>query len=87
MVEGVPGTALPQTATVVADGPLAHCSLRRSRIRERTGVTVVGIEREGDDPHWNPAPDAVLLPGDRVTVVGLVVQIERFRRLNAGEED
>lgn len=85
--EGVPGTTLPQTAVVViADGPLAHQSLRRARIRERTGVTVVGIVRGSEEPHWNPPPDAVLLPGDRVTVVGLLDQIERFRRFNAGDE-
>jgi CPA2 family monovalent cation:H+ antiporter-2 len=85
--EGVPGTTLPQTAVVViADGPLAHQSLRRARIRERTGVTVVGIERNAGEPHWSPPPDAVLFPGDRATVVGLLDQIERFRRLNAGEE-
>jgi K+/H+ antiporter YhaU regulatory subunit KhtT len=60
--------------------------LRRARIRERTGVTVVGIERNAEEPHWNPPPDAVLFPGDRVTIVGLLDQIERFRRLNAGDE-
>lgn len=88
LAEGVPGTALPQSAIVeIVEGPLAHQSLRRSRIRERTGVTVVGIERPGEDSHWNPPPDAVLLPGDRVTVVGLLDQIARFRRLNAGVED
>jgi CPA2 family monovalent cation:H+ antiporter-2 len=79
------GTATPlQTAVVeIADGPLAHRSLRRTQIRERTGVNVVGIERAGEAPRWNPAPDAVLMPGDRVIVVGLPAQIERFRQLNA----
>lgn len=47
-------------------------------------MTVVGIERDGEEPQWNPPPDAVLLPSDRVTVAGLLDQIERFRRLNAG---
>jgi K+/H+ antiporter YhaU regulatory subunit KhtT len=88
VVEPVSGTSLLRTAVVdVAEGPIAHHSLRRTRIRERTGVMVVGIERAGDAPHWNPAPEAVLMPGDRVTVVGLPDQIERFRRLNAGQED
>ncbi|MDQ7839501.1 MAG: cation:proton antiporter [bacterium] len=86
--EGVSGVALLQAATVrIVEGPLAHQSLRRTRIRERTGVTVVGIERTGKEPHWNPPPDTVLLPGDRVTVVGLLDQIERFRRVNAGAEE
>jgi CPA2 family monovalent cation:H+ antiporter-2 len=85
----VPGrTDLPRLAVVeVAEGPLAHQSLRRARVRERTGVTVVGVERRGEEPHWNPPPDAVLAPGDRVTVFGLPQQIERFRRLAAGGED
>ncbi|MBM3470209.1 MAG: hypothetical protein FJX73_05390 [Armatimonadetes bacterium] len=87
-LEGVSGVALLQAATVrVVEGPLAHQSLRRIRIRERTGVTVVGIERPGEEPHWNPPPEAVLLPGDQVTVVGLLEQIERFRRVNAGTEE
>jgi CPA2 family monovalent cation:H+ antiporter-2 len=82
------GVALPGLAQVdVVDGPLAHQTLRRARIRERTGVTVVCIERPTAPVHWNPPPDAVLMPGDRVTVVGLPAQIERFRRLNAGQEE
>lgn len=87
-LESVSGAALLQAATVrIVEGPLAHQSLRRTRIRERTGVTVVGIERTGEEPHWNPPPEAVLLPGDQVTVVGLLDQIERFRRVNAGTEE
>ncbi len=86
--EGISGTALLQVATVqIVEGHLAHQSLRRARIRERTGVTVVGIERPGEEPHWNPPPEAVLVPGDQVTVVGLLDQIERFRRVNAGTEE
>jgi Trk K+ transport system NAD-binding subunit len=88
IAEVMPGAHLPQTAIVeVAEGPLAHASLRRGRIRERTGVTVIGIERPGEASHWNPPPDAVLVPGDRATIVGLPEQIERFRRLNAGHEE
>ncbi|MDR7418276.1 MAG: cation:proton antiporter [Armatimonadota bacterium] len=82
------GGPLLQTAVVtVADGPLAHQSLRRTHVRERTGVTVMGVERAGEAPLWNPPPDTVLAPGDRVTVLGLPDQIERFRRLNGGQED
>jgi CPA2 family monovalent cation:H+ antiporter-2 len=85
----VPSRAgLPLMTTVhIAEGPLAHQSLRRARVRERTGVTIIGVERRGGEAHWNPPPDAVLMPGDRVTVVGLPQQIERFRRLAAGQED
>ncbi len=87
-LEPASGTALLRTAVVeIGEGPLAHQSLRRTRIRERTGVTVVAIERTGEEPHWNPPPEAVLMPGDRATVVGLLDQIERFRRLNAGQDD
>jgi CPA2 family monovalent cation:H+ antiporter-2 len=82
------GAALPHTAVIeIVEGPIAHQSLRRTRIRERTGVNVVGIARAADEPHWNPGPDAVLMPGDQVTVVGLPDQIERFRRLTVGQED
>jgi CPA2 family monovalent cation:H+ antiporter-2 len=78
----------PRLAVVeISEGPLAHQSLRRARVRERTGVTVCGVERHGEDPYWNPPPDAVLAPGDRVTIFGLPQQIERFRMLAAGGED
>lgn len=87
-VEPAIGAVLPRTAVVeIVEGPIAHQSLRRARIRERTGVNVVGIERAGEAPHWNPPPEAVLMPGDRATVVGLPDQIERFRRLVLGLED
>jgi CPA2 family monovalent cation:H+ antiporter-2 len=86
--EAPAGVTLPGASPVeIVEGPLAHQTLRRSRVRERTGVTVVCIERPGEPVHWNPPPEAVLMPGDRVTVVGLPGQIERFRRLNAGKED
>lgn len=87
-LEDASGAGMLQVATAqIAEGPLAHQSLRRARIRECTGVTVVGIERPGGEPHWNPPPEAVLVPGDRVTLVGLPDQIERFRRLNAGARE
>ncbi len=82
-----PARTLQAAVVEVAEGPLAHRTLRRTRIRERTGVVVVGIDRSGEETHWNPGPEAVPMPGDRVTVVGLPEQIDRFRRLNAGLEE
>jgi CPA2 family monovalent cation:H+ antiporter-2 len=70
----------------LAAGPLADQSLRDARIRERFGVTVVGIGR-GDEVEGNPSPDAVLRPGDRLRVFGLPGQIEAFRAEAAREFD
>jgi CPA2 family monovalent cation:H+ antiporter-2 len=70
----------------LAAGSLADQSLRNARIRERFGVTVVGIGR-GDAVEGNPSPDAVLRPGDRVRVFGLPAQIEAFRAEAEREAD
>ncbi len=63
---------------VGSDG-VADQSLRESRIRERFGVTVVGVVRAGD-VILNPPPDTMLRPGDRVRLFGLPAQIDRFVR-------
>jgi len=71
-------------ATTVRIGPgfCADCSLRRARIRERTGVTVLAVRHADGTEVVNPGPDAVLRRGDLVTVLGLPEQIALFERLN-----
>ena len=71
---------MPEVREVaVGSDTVTDQSLRESRIRERFGVTVVAVVREGD-VILNPPPDTMLRPGDRVRLFGLPTQIERFVR-------
>jgi CPA2 family monovalent cation:H+ antiporter-2 len=71
--------ALPHVREVrLGPGALADQSLREARIRERFGVTVVEIARQGGDSLLNPSPDTILRPGDRLRVFGLPAQLEAF---------
>jgi CPA2 family monovalent cation:H+ antiporter-2 len=75
-----PRDALPEVRDVVlAQGGLADQSLREARVRERFGVTVVGLTRADGTAIVNPSADTVLRAGDCVRVFGLPGQIEAFR--------
>jgi len=71
-------------ATTVRVGPgfCADCSLRRARIRERTGVSVLAVRHADGSEIVNPGPDVVLRAEDMVTIIGLPEQIALFERLN-----
>ena len=72
-----------QTSVVrIGSGLWADVSLRQSRIRERTGVTVLAVHRPNGTQVINPRPDDVLRPGDEVIVMGLPEQLGVFERLN-----
>jgi CPA2 family monovalent cation:H+ antiporter-2 len=73
-----PNEALPEVREIVLPpGTFADESLREARIRERFGVTVVGIRRGGETV-LNPPPDAILRAGDRLRVFGLRDQLDAF---------
>jgi CPA2 family monovalent cation:H+ antiporter-2 len=75
------GQTLPQLQEIpVTAGRIADRSLRDARVRERFGVTVVAITREGGDTLLHPSPDAVMRSGDRVMVFGLLDQIAALER-------
>lgn len=79
--------ALPVVDEVtLGDGAFADQSLREARIRERFGVTVVAVTRADGGGVYNPAPETILRPGDRVRVFGLDAQIEEFVK-RAGRSD
>jgi CPA2 family monovalent cation:H+ antiporter-2 len=72
--------ALPRLHQVtVARGGLADLSLGEARVRERFGVTVVAVVRDGEEIH-NPGAETILRAGDRVTVFGLPAQVAAFRK-------
>lgn len=58
-----------QWISLDADSPFAHKSIGESEIRKKTGVSVVGVVRNGRlQP--NPAADFVLMPDDLVAIIG-----------------
>ena len=57
----------------------SYMSLKSLNMRDRTGATVLSLER-GQSVVANPHPDLVLLPGDRIIVVGKNEQLEAARR-------
>lgn len=60
--------------TVAEQSALAGQTLAASRLRSRTGVSVVAIVRAGV-LLGNPGPDDVILAGDRVAVIGSPEQL------------
>ncbi len=71
------------TMAVAPDSPTAGRSLSELELRARTGVLVVAIIKRDNVLHA-PGPDAVLEPGDFVTVVGDHAGIEGFRDILSG---
>ena len=59
-------------------GPFADQFLRTTRIRERFGVTVVGIIRPDGGYTSHPAGDTIIRAKDKLRVFGLPEQIARF---------
>lgn len=55
---------------------LAGRSIVESNLRQRFGVIVVGIQREDGTMEFNPAPDAVMRPGDQLVVLGRPGQLK-----------
>jgi CPA2 family monovalent cation:H+ antiporter-2 len=77
-----------QTGVVrVGSGAWADTSLRRARVRERTGVSVLAIHRSDGAQVVNPGPDAVLRLGDEIVVMGLPEQLALFERMNEEPHD
>jgi CPA2 family monovalent cation:H+ antiporter-2 len=70
----------------VGPAGLADQSLREAHVRERFGVTVIGVIRRDGDTVLHPSADTVLRPGDRVRAFGLREQIDAFRSALRGEE-
>jgi Trk K+ transport system NAD-binding subunit len=62
------------------DSPLAGTNLRNSRIRERTGVSVIGIWVRGTFIP-SPAPDTELASGSVLLVSGQMAHIEEFLKI------
>lgn len=57
--------------------PVQNRALSESRIRERFGVTVVGVKRAHED-FQHAKPDTLILPGDLLIVSGATKKVEKF---------
>ncbi|MFB3924077.1 MAG: cation:proton antiporter [Terriglobia bacterium] len=62
----------------LVQSPLTSHSIREGRIRERFGVTVVSIKRASGGTLLDPPADTILMPGDRVRVLGMADAIDAF---------
>ena len=72
-----------ETVVVAAGAPAAGRLIRELHLRRRTGASVVGIERAGQNI-VNPGPDEELQPADGVLLIGTREQLEAARPLLRG---
>lgn len=69
-----------QWSQIQPDSPLAGRSIEESRIRARTGMSIVGVIHD-DNVDANPRPDTVLHVGDLVAAIGSEEQAAAFALL------
>ena len=55
---------------IVGESPLANQSIVNANLRQRYGVIVVGIQRQSGKMEFNPEPDTVMHPNDKLVVLG-----------------
>ncbi|MFZ0484845.1 MAG: cation:proton antiporter [Desulfobacterales bacterium] len=67
--------------TLRPDSSIVGKTIEASRIRSRTGVTVVGVMRKGT-LYSNPNPDFSFNPNDIVGVIGRTEELTAFRELD-----
>lgn len=63
------GGAIMEWVTVEPDSPLADQTLRENDIRQRTGVSIIAIQRD-EETIANPDPDLTITPGDVIVSLG-----------------
>ncbi|MGH7230687.1 MAG: cation:proton antiporter [Nitrospiraceae bacterium] len=75
---GTPQVLAEVREVKLTEGGTIDQSLREAQIRERFGVTVVGIIRSDGTIVQTPSADTILRPGDRLRIFGLPSQIDTF---------
>jgi CPA2 family monovalent cation:H+ antiporter-2 len=63
-----------ETVTITADSPVARRLIRELELRTKTGASIVGIERNGENI-INPGPDEELQAGDKILLLGTRTQL------------
>jgi voltage-gated potassium channel len=62
------------------DSPLSNRSIVEAGIRQKFGVIVVGIKRAGGAMEFNPAPEAIMRPGDELVVLGRTESVKALEK-------
>lgn len=65
---------------VHSNSNLAHRTIEHMNVRQRTGATIIGIQR-GDEMIGSPDPDTEILPGDVLLVVGGTSHVKELEQL------
>ncbi|MCR4659392.1 MAG: cation:proton antiporter [Bacteroidales bacterium] len=86
MPEPLEAGFLIERIPLTAYSTLAGVKLKHSGLRNEYGVNVVSIERAGR-VYDLPNKDTILLPGDRISVIGNEEQLSRFRAAADVEPD
>ena len=74
------GSAIMEWVEIPSDSPLAGDTIEATQLRQKTGATVVAIQRE-DDTLGSPSPETVLRSGDILVVIGTRVEQKAFETL------
>lgn len=74
------GGAIIEWVTVEPDSPLAAQTLREADIRQRTGVSILAIQRD-EETIANPDPDLTITPGDVIVALGTRNEQAMFTQL------
>ena len=82
--QGEPGSLPVLREVVLERGPLTDRTLHDARVRERFGVSVVGIVRADGTRETHPSADTVLRKGDRVRLFGLAEQLDALLTYSRG---
>lgn len=72
---------------VPAGSPLAGQSLRSSRLHDRTGTLVLAMREPNSTFRTNPPPEAEIVAGEVLIVIGDANQVDRLRALAAGDRE
>ncbi|MHB9132376.1 MAG: cation:proton antiporter domain-containing protein [Armatimonadota bacterium] len=66
--------------TVPSGATVINATLQELGLWQACGVTVLALQRLGEDLQANPCPDAVLQEGDELIIMGTMAQIEATQR-------
>ena len=66
---------------VAEKSALGGKTLADAEIRQKTGVMVLAVKQGDGRMHFNPAPDVVVHPGDRLIAIGAADHLEKLESL------
>ena len=80
------GEAILEWIVVPADSPLSGNTLQSGSVRERTGTSIIAIQR-GEETISNPKPDFGIEPDDILVAIGTREELGNLSSLVQGDED